>query len=181
MEQTQNDVETQDVEQAETPVTSVEAVETPTETPVEPTETPVAEAPKVEAPKFKIWVDKDGTEIERKPLGPGKPPRNSHKDDNGNLICEFVEQTAVKVNGDYVTVDESGTELSRTPRKAGKGRPAKGFKKQHDGPFAGDYLHVATEAELNPPVEEAPAVETQEAPAVVEAPAVEAPAVEATA
>lgn len=110
--------------------------------------------------KYKIFLDAEGNEIERKPLGPGKPPKNSTKDSDGNLICPFVKKVVSPVqNSDYITLDAEGNELHREPRKPGRGRPKKGFERQTNGEHAGHYVKVLPA--------EAPAVASQDAPAVV--------------
>ena len=126
-------------------------------------EAPVAvEAPKPEkVQRYKILLDANGDEMERKPLGPGKPPKNSTKDADGNLVCPFVEKvTATTRISDYITLDVDGNVLHREQRKPGRGRPKKGFVKQTDGQYAGDYTMTMI-------ADETPAVASQEAPEVV--------------
>ena len=115
----------------------------------------------VKVQKYKILLDANGDEMERKPLGPGKPPKNSTKDADGNLVCPFVEKvTATTRISDYITLDVDGNVLHREQRKPGRGRPKKGFVKQTDGQYAGDYTMTMI-------ADETPAVASQEAPEVV--------------
>lgn len=136
---------------------------------------PAVEAPVADAPaetqkhekvqKYKIFLDAEGNEIERKPLGPGKPPKNSTKDADGNLICPFVEKVVVSTqNSDYVTLDADGNELHREARKPGRGRPKKGFERQTDGEYAGHYVKIMTETPVaSQKAPEVVAVEAEEA------------------
>ena len=91
--------------------------------------------------KYKIFLDANGKEVERKPLGPGKPLKGSTKGPDGNWYCQFVEKVATTIkNADYITLDTDGNVLHREPRKRGRGRPEKGFKKQIDGEYAGHFV-----------------------------------------
>jgi len=132
------------------------------ETVVETNQDVPADTPKPEkVQKYKIFLNSEGNECGRKPLGPGKPPKNSTKDADGNLICPFVEKVAASPvqNSDYITLDVEGNELHREPRKPGRGRPKKGFERQTDGDHAGHYVKVLPA--------EVPAVVSQDAPAAV--------------
>jgi len=139
-------------------------------------------------PKFKIFLDAEGKEERREPLGRGRPPQGSHRDDDGNLVCPHVER-AIVVSPQYIEVDDEGKEVSRTAK--GRGRPKAGYEKQDSGPFNGHWIKVAptpdesdeatTSDEAAPEAAtaddsaEAPEVVSTDAPEVVEAP-VTAPA-----
>jgi len=100
----------------------------------------------VKVQKYKILLDANGDEMERKPLGPGKPPKNSTKDADGNLVCPFVEKVAVTTMiCDYITLDADGNVIHRERRKPGRGRPKKGFTKQTDGDYVGHYTMTIVE------------------------------------
>lgn len=156
------------------------------EAPEETTTEAPAEEPK--QPKFKIFLDAEGEEVKREEIGRGRPPQGSYRDDDGNLVCPYVEQ-AIVVSPEYIEVDDEGKEVSRTAK--GRGRPKAGYEKQDDGPFKGHWLKVAStpeesdeqttsedaapEASTEGDSAEAPEVAATPAPEVVEAP-VEAPA-----
>ena len=154
-------VETNEVDETQTEA-PVETQETQTEAPVETQEKPKAE----KKGTYKIFLDAEGNEIERKPVTRGRPPRDSYKDNDGNLVCPHVEKIVVKRESDYITLDVEGNVLHREPRKAGRGRPKKGFVKQIAGDYIGDYVKVFVAEEAPPAAEEAP-VASQEAPEVV--------------
>ena len=124
---------------------------------------------------YKIFLDAEGNEVSRKLMTRGRPPRDSYKDDDGNLVCPYVEKVVTKANGDYITMDAEGNVLHREPRKAGRGRPKKGFIKQVEGDYIGDYIKVEVaeeapaETPAEAPAETPPAIEvaSQEAPEVV--------------
>jgi len=128
---------------------------------------------KAEKPQlFKIYMDSEGNEIERKPLTRGKHPANSTKDEAGNLIVTVLPKSK-PVDAFYITLHEDGTEISREHRGVTRGRPKKGFEKQTDGDNAGHYVKVVTQAELDAEAATAEAEAnkplTQDAPPVVQA------------
>ena len=110
--------------------------------PEEATTDAPAEEPKT--PKFKIFLDAEGKEERREPLGRGRPPQGSSRDDDGNLVCPHVER-AIVVSPQYIEVDDEGNETSRTAK--GRGRPKAGYEKQDDGPFNGHWIKVAAAPE----------------------------------
>lgn len=153
-------------------MTDEKTVDTTEAPAVEATEAPAVEAPAVEAPvekkvTYRIEVDENGKELSRKIAGRGRPPRNSSRDADGNLVVVISAETEVKVKAESITVDGEGNVLERKPK--GRGRPAEGFEKQTEGEYAGHYLKV-----------QIPEVVATEAPEVDASQAVEAPA-EATA
>lgn len=113
---------------------------------------------------YRIEVDANGVELSRKVATRGRPPKNSAKDKDGNLIVTITDEVAkAKAKADapkseMITVDAEGNEISRKAK--GRGRPAKGFEKQTDGPFAGHWLKVETVAAVVAP---APAVDVTQA------------------
>ena len=135
---------------------------------VETQEAPAVEAPAVEKAEkkvtYRIEQDAKGNEISRKVAGRGRPPRNSHRDADGNLIVVASAQTEVKVKAESITVDAEGNVIERKAK--GRGRPAEGFEKQTDGPFAGHYLKVQTPEVV---ATEAPAVDASQTVEAVEA------------
>lgn len=122
--------ETTETEQFENAVDALETAEdeAQAETNVEAAEEEVAE----EKPElFKIWLDEDGNEDRREPLGPGKHPKGSHKDDAGNLICPYREPVGEKTVHYKIYLDENGNEVDRKVR--GKGRIPKRAYRDDDG------------------------------------------------
>jgi len=127
------------------------------------TDEATAQAETQEQPKMKIFLNEDGTERERKPLGRGRHPAGSHKDADGNLVCPHVEK-AQKPAVYYITLNAEGDEVKREQK--GRGRQRGNFELQDGGDYDGHWLMVqAEEAEEATEAEEAPVA--QEAPAVV--------------
>lgn len=112
-----------------------------------PTAAPVAAAPAPKPEPQVIFIDANGVEIARKARTRGRP-LSTEKDSNGNTIV----RGAIMVDGEptlpktaapakrsfYITVDNSGNEISREPR--GKGRTRPGYVKHETGDFAGNYV-----------------------------------------
>ena len=153
-----------------------DTVETNVEVAVAPVEVaPVVKPEKVQL--YKIFVNPDGTEIERKPLGKGRPPKNSKKDEAGNLVVTVVptpDGTPEKITPMIITLDEAGNEISRTEK--GRGRPAKGLIQHTEGQYKGHWVKTQVAAavaetapEITPVATEAPAVIVAPVEAAVEA------------
>jgi hypothetical protein len=91
--------------------------------------------------KYKIYVDGEGNEVKRVPVGRGRPPKAEVDKDGNFVIRPVVEET--KIDTFYITLNTDGTEKSRKIR--GRGRPNKDFTLKTDGPFAGHYVKIGTE------------------------------------
>jgi len=74
---------------------------------------PEAQKPEKQ-PKFRIVVDDAGNEVSRSPLGRGRPPAGSHRDDNDNLV---VPQSALNktVNKATRSVEPQRVVVVRSP------------------------------------------------------------------
>jgi len=146
--------------------------------------TPAVVAPKVQ--KVLILQDANGVELERRPLGRGRPAAQSVVDAQGNRIikgCERLADGSIKLAGVkpkaqksaevfYVTVDEKGDEITR--ERKGRGRTRPGYVQHTSGTFAGNFVgqqrkevetSVAetTEVQATPAAEAVESAETQEA------------------
>jgi len=94
-----------------------------------------------------IYVDESGNETKRVTKGRGRPPVGAVKQEDGpekgNFIVSPVTDSATRFVPEYVTVDETGTEVA--PRVAkGRGRPKPGYAKAEDGDFVGHWVKVAS-------------------------------------
>jgi hypothetical protein len=141
-------------------------------------------APAPKPQKFVIFQDAQGAEIGRKPMGRGRPPRDSVVDADGNRIVknatkaadgsfELPQAPVAKTDIFYVTVDANGNEVSRESK--GRGRPRPGYVRHEKGAFAGHWVGAPVVKAPKPAkatkaakADEAPAVET---PATAEVPA----------
>ena len=120
---------------------------------------PEAQKPEKQ-PKFRIVVDDAGNEVSRSPLGRGRPPAGSHRDDNDNLVVpQSALNKTVKDAVEYIVQDAQGNEISRTPK--GRGRPKPGYEKQIEGPNEGHWVMVQPDPvlEATKVADEAPVVE----------------------
>jgi len=88
-----------------------------------------------------IYVDENGTELERKVKGRGRPPKGSIKQEDGNFIVHPVDVKHQVV--DYIDVNEGGDVVSRTEK--GRGRSKPGYTKMTDGDHAGHWVKVVAE------------------------------------
>jgi hypothetical protein len=132
---------------------------------------PVVAAKPEKVQLYKIFVNADGTEIERKHIGKGSPPKNSKKDEAGNLVVTVVptpDGTEEKATPMIITLDAAGNEISRTEK--GRGRPAKGMVQHTEGQYKGHWVKTQTPVtpEITPVATEAPTIVAAPIDAVVE-------------
>ena len=89
-----------------------------------------------------IYVDESGNETKRVTKGRGRPPAGAVKQDDGNFIVSPVTEKVTRFVPEYVTLDESGTEVGTRVAK-GRGRPKPGYTKVTQGVLAGHWVKTA--------------------------------------